>query len=452
MTQLSQHETGAPTVPARTIRKVTLRFMPIIGLAYVILYLDRLNIGVAALQMNDELGLSASMFGFAAGVYFWSYTVCEPPSNYVLTRVGARRWIARIMVTWGLVTIATAFVQDAMTLVICRLLLGVAEAGFSPGMLYFVSKWFPNRERGRAMSWIVAFICISGLGTPITTHILGMDGVLGLSGWRWVFILTGIPAVLMAVVCFRVLRESPADAEFLAPDERAWLQETLREESDHREAVAGRHNFLQGLVHPRVLVLVLVFICFTFSINGFQLWMPQILAEFGLADNEIGWVGALPALAAIGPMLWWTRHSDRSGERPFHFAIAAGVCAIGFATAAVFFDTPVVAVVGFCVAGVGLYSALAIFITMPSSFLTGVALAAGFGVINGMGNFGGYFGPQVTGWIVDRTGSFALAVGVYAALMAVAGSIVVALKYATRAVDRLDAELSQAQAGATVAD
>ncbi|WFR71097.1 MFS transporter [Prescottella defluvii] len=207
----------ADPLGARTVRKVMLRFMPVVGLAYIVLYLDRLNIGVAGLTMNQELGISASMFGFAAGIYFWSYTICEPPSNYILTRVGARRWITRIMITWGIVTIATGFVQGATTLVICRVLLGIAEAGFSPGMLYFVSRWFPNADRGRAMAWIVTFICISGLGTPITTYLLAIDGFLGLSGWRWVFILTGIPAVIMAFVCFRVLRDSPAQAEFSRP-------------------------------------------------------------------------------------------------------------------------------------------------------------------------------------------------------------------------------------------
>ncbi|MEN0140169.1 MAG: MFS transporter [Rhodococcus sp. (in: high G+C Gram-positive bacteria)] len=438
---------GQEPLPSRTIRKVMLRFMPIVGLAYIVLYLDRLNIGVAALTMNKELGISASMFGFAAGIYFWSYTICEPPSNYILTRVGARRWITRIMITWGLVTIGTAFVQDATSLVICRFLLGIAEAGFSPGMLYFVSRWFPNRDRGRAMAWIVTFICISGLGTPITTHLLAIDGFLGLSGWRWVFLLTGIPAVVMAFVCFRVLRDKPAEAEFLDDDEREWLTTTLEQESAERESVSGAHNFFQGLIHPRVLVLVAVFICFTFSLNGFQIWMPQIYAQFGMTTTQIGWVAALPALIAIGPMIWWTRHSDRAAERALHFAAAAGVAALGFAVAAFFFTTPLVAILGFCVAGIGLYSAMSIFITMPSSFLTGAALAAGFGVINGMGNVGGYFGPQVTGWIKDATDSFTPAIGTYSAVLATAALIVIALDAATRRNDQRKSRRSVGRPG-----
>ncbi|TSD47012.1 MFS transporter [Rhodococcus sp. KBS0724] len=429
-------------LPARTVRKVMLRFMPVIGLAYIVLYLDRLNIGVAALTMNKELGISASMFGFAAGIYFWSYTICEPPSNYILTKVGARRWITRIMITWGIVTIGTAFVQGASGLVAARFLLGIAEAGFSPGMLFFVSKWFPNRDRGKAMAWIVTFICFSGLGTPITTHLMAIDGFLGLSGWRWVFILTGVPAVVMAFVIYKVLRDKPSEAEFLTEEERGWLTDTLEAEAQEREAVVGKHSFLQGLVHPRVLVLIAVFICFTFSLNGFQIWMPQIYAQFGMTTTQIGWVAALPALIAIGPMIWWTRHSDRAGERPVHFAIAASVAALGFAIAALFFTTPVVAIFGFCIAGIGLYSSMSIFITMPSSFLTGAALAAGFGVINGMGNLGGYFGPQVTGWIKDATNSFTPAIGVYSGVLAMAALIVLILKLLTRKADKANAQLT----------
>ncbi len=426
------------------MKKVMWRFMPLIGVCYVVLYLDRLNIGVAALDMNSDLGISASAFGFAAGIYFWSYTVLEPPSNFILTKVGARRWISRIMVTWGIVTIATGFVQGTTSLTIARVLLGAAEAGFSPGMLYFVSRWFPALQRGRAMSWIVTFICLSSLGTPVTTHLLELDGLLGLEGWRWIFVLTGIPAVVMGIVVFRVLRESPDEAEFLEPEERRWITEALEAERVDSPEEQGNVSFLKGLVHPQVLVLVLVWVCFTFSLNGFQLWLPQILAQQELSTNAIGWIAALPALIAIGPMLLWVRHSDRHQERGLHFAVAAGTAAVGFAIAALFFSTPAVAIVGFCVAGVGLYSAMAIFITMPASFLGGVALAAGFGVINGVGNLGGYFGPQITGWLKDSTGSFVPAIGVYSAVLALAAVVVLVLTGTQRHVARRAAALDLA--------
>jgi ACS family tartrate transporter-like MFS transporter len=414
------------------LRKVARHFLPLIGLCYVILYIDRLNIGVAALTMNRDLGISASAFGFAAGVYFWSYTLFEIPSNYLLSRIGARIWIPRIMITWGLLTIGMSLVNGETSLAVMRLLVGLAEAGFSPGMLYFVSRWFPATTRGAAMSWVVTFICVSGLGTPVSTYILQMNGVAGLAGWRWLFILTGIPAVILGVVCSRILREDPVQAGFLTTAERSWLLDALK--TGTGEAAGTRElPFRRGMAHPRVLVLIAVFLCVTFSLNGYQLWMPQIFAKLGLSTVAIGWVGALPSLLAIGPMLWWTRHSDRTMERSWHFTAAAAVAAAGFLLAAVFLGRPVVAIAGFCLAGIGLYSALAIFVTIPASFLAGAALAAGFGVINGLGNIGGYLGPQVTGIIKDATGSFTGAVALFGGAMGLAALILVTLSFTTRA-------------------
>jgi ACS family tartrate transporter-like MFS transporter len=412
------------------LRKVARHFLPLIGLCYIVLYLDRLNIGVAALTMNDELGISATAYGFAAGVYFWSYTICEPPSNWVLSRVGARRWISRIMVTWGLVTIATAFVQGETSLAIMRFLLGVAEAGFSPGMLWFVSRWFPNARRGAAMSWVVTFICVSGLGTPLMTHLLDLHGFLGLSGWRWIFIVTGVPAVLLAFACYRRLRDTPAEATFLTEPERDWLTRTLDAEARQTPG-HGSHSFRRGLTEPRVLLLVAVFICVTFSLNGYQLWIAQMLKSFGMTNMQVGWVSTLPPLLAIGPMLWWMRHSDRTRERGWHFCAAAAVAAVGFGIAAVSLSNPIIAVTGFCIAGIGLYTAMGVFVTIPASFLTGAALAAGFGVINGMGNLGGYFGPQIAGLIKDATGGFALAIAAFGAAMALAAVLILGLKRLT---------------------
>lgn len=412
---------------AAVIAKITRRLLPFIGLCYIVLYLDRTNIGVAALQMNDELGISASMYGFAAGVYFWSYTLSEPFSNYILTRVGTRTWITRIMITWGIVTMATAFVNGAPTLILARVLLGFAEAGFSPGMLFFVSRWFPAERRGVAMSWIVTFICLSGLLTPIATGILtAFDGVAGISGWRWLFILTGIPAVILGIVFYAVIRDRPSQAAFLTPPEREWLQAKIDDESAGTPAVD--HRFAAGLRSGRVWVLILVFICVTFSLNGLQLWFPQMLKALGAPSAAIGWIAAIPSLVAILPMIYWNRHSDRTGERPVHFMVSAAVAAVGFVVAGAFSAQPTVAIVGFCIAGVGLYSAMAIFVTMPSTFLFGAALAAGFGLINGLGNIGGYLGPQVTGWIKDATGSFAPAIFVFGAAMAVAAGITAVLR------------------------
>ncbi|KQP69390.1 MFS transporter [Microbacterium sp. Leaf288] len=425
-------KTNVPSLKAAVdeavvIKKVTRKLLPFIGLCYIVLYLDRTNIGVAALQMNDELGISASMFGFAAGVYFWSYTLSEPFSNYILTRVGTRKWITRIMITWGIVTIATAFVNGAPMLIVARILLGFAEAGFSPGMLFFVSRWFPAARRGVAMSWIVTFICLSGLLTPICTGILTtFDGVAGMSGWRWLFILTGIPAVVIGFIFYAIIRDRPADAKFLTPAERAWLQGEI----DREDAAtpASTHGFAAGVRSGQTWVLIGVFICVTFSLNGLQLWFPQMLQALGAPTAAIGWIAAVPSLIAIVPLILWNRHSDRTGERPLHFIASASVAAVGFLIAGLAVNQPAIAIVGFCIAGVGLYSALAIFVTMPSTFLFGAALAAGFGMINGLGNIGGYLGPQVTGWIKEATGSFTPAVLVFGGAMALAAIVTAVLR------------------------
>lgn len=437
MTRTSSDDTSARSLSfgavdeRAVVRKVAKNLMPFIGLCYIILYLDRTNIGVAALQMNDELGISASAFGFAAGVYFFSYTLSEPFSNFILTKVGVRKWISRIMVTWGLVTIGMAFVNGEGTLILARVLLGFAEAGFSPGMLFFVARWFPAARRGMAMSWIVSFICLSGLTAPISTNILLLDGVLGLSGWRWLFLLTGIPAVIVGFVFFAFIRNNPSEAKFLNPAERSWLQGTI--DAEVAAQPAQNHGFASGVKSPRVWVLILVFACVTFSLNGYQIWLPQILADFGIGTTAIGWVAALPSLIAIGPMLWWNRHSDRTQERSLHFVAAAAVGAVGFVIAGLFVAQPAIAVVGFCIAAIGMYSALAIFITIPASFLVGAALAAGFGLINGLGNVGGYFGPQVTGWIKDSTGSFTLAIMVFGFTLGLAALILLVLRKVGRA-------------------
>lgn len=432
MTKMHVDPAAGSVVPTVVIKKVTRRLMPFIGLCYIVLYLDRTNIGVAALQMNDELGISASAFGFAAGVYFWSYSLSEPFSNWILTKVGTRTWISRIMVTWGLVTIGTAFVSGEGTLILARVLLGFAEAGFSPGMLFFVAMWFPGAYRGRAMAWIVTFICLSGLTAPIsTTVLLAMDGVADLSGWRWVFIITGIPAVVLGILFVIVIRDRPSDASFLEPAERTWLQNTIDAERDAAGPVS--HGFSAGIRNPRTWVLILVFICVTFSLNGLQIWFPQMLQALGTPTAAIGWVAAIPSLVAIVPLILWNRHSDRTGERPLHFVASALLAAVGFVIAGLSTEVPVLAVLGFCVAAVGLYSALAIFVTIPTSFLHGAALAAGFGVINGLGNIGGYLGPQVTGWIRDGTGSFAPAIIVFAGAMLLGAAIMLALWARTRA-------------------
>jgi ACS family tartrate transporter-like MFS transporter len=397
-------------IGTRTLRKVRRRFVPIICLCYFALYLDRLNVSVAALTMNADLGIGPAAYGLIAGAFFWTYALLEVPSNYVLSRVGVRIWVSRIIVSWGLVTMLTALAQGEGSLLLLRLLLGVAEAGFAPAMIVFVGMWFPAAQRARIISTLIVAVLLSGFGSPISASILtGMDGVLSIAGWRWMFVVTGLPAVVLGFVFYRVIRNGPREATFLAEDEKRWLVARLEADADALGGTAA-HPFLRGLLNPRVAFLVVMYVLFAFSLFGFQFFVPQMLQQFGLGTTAIGWVAALPPLLAVGPMLWWSRHSDRTRERVRHFAAAAAVASLGFLIAGLSMDRPVIAIVGFCIAGIGLYTCIPLQLTIPTTFLTGAALAGGIGAINGLGNIGGYIGPQVTGLLREATGNFTAAV------------------------------------------
>ncbi|GAA3698470.1 MFS transporter [Nonomuraea antimicrobica] len=431
--------TSPVDIQTRTLRKVMWRFLPLLGLCYFALYLDRLNVSVAALTMNEQLGITPAVYGLIAGIFFWTYSLFEIPSNYIVSRVGVRLWVSRIIVSWGLVTMATAAAQGELSLMLLRLLLGVAEAGFSPAMLFFVACWFPPAQRAIAISLMVVAVPLSGFGTPISTHIMtGMDGLLGLPGWRWMFLVTGLPPVILGFVFYMVIRNRPTDASFLEPDERAWLTTELAKEA---EGLGGHtaNPFRRGVLNPRVAVLVVVYIMFAFSLFGYQFFIPQILRQFGMETNLIGWVAALPPVLAVVPMVWWSRHSDRSRERIRHFAASAATASVGFLAAGLLIDQPVLAIAGFCVAGIGLYCCIPIQLSIPSTFLAGSALAAGLATINGLGNIGGYIGPQVTGIIREATGDFRLAVLVMG--VSIMGSAVLALV--------LDLRIRRAKAAAT---
>ncbi|MEU6646659.1 MFS transporter [Saccharomonospora sp. NPDC046836] len=407
--------TTTTDIGTRTVRKVLRRFLPILILCYFALYLDRLNLSVAALTMNDELGITPAIYGLVAGVFFWTYSLFEIPSNYIVSRVGVRVWVARIIVSWGLVTMITAAAAGPGSLVVLRLLLGVAEAGFSPAMLFFLASWIPSSRRAAAISLMIVSVPLSGIGTPISMHIIdAMEGVAGMSGWRWMFLITGLPPVILGYFFYRIIRNRPADAQFLNPDERAWLESELAKE---RTSLGGeaKHSFFRGLANPRVAALVVVYILYAFSLFGYQFFIPQILKQFGLSNIAVGWVALIPPLLAVGPMLWWCRHSDRKQERIRHFAITGVLAAVGFCVAGLFLHEPFVAFVGFCLAGIGLYCCMPIQLSIPSTFLSGAALAAGLATINGLGNIGGYFGPQVTGIIREATGGFPVAVLVLSA-------------------------------------
>ncbi|GAA4540206.1 MFS transporter [Pseudonocardia xishanensis] len=395
-------------------RKVLRHWMPLLIVCYIIFFLDRINISVAALTMNKDIGITPAIFGLAAGIFFWTYAAAEIPSNYLLARVGFRVWIPRIMITWGIVVLAMSAVQGGTSLVITRLLLGLAEAGFSPAMIFFVSRWLPRRKRGVALSVMLSSSCLSGLFVPLLAHVMvGFDGLGGLAGWRWVFLVTGVPAVAMGIVCAVVLRDRPDQATFLDETERTWLTRKLAAEEAELGS-AEKHSFLAGLKDLRVIALFVVYLLFIFGLFGYQYWLPQMLASYDLTTLQVGWFAALPPLLAIGPMIWWARHSDRTGERILHFTLAAVIAGVGFAISAFFIDNAALAIVGFCVAGIGLYIITGIFWTIPMNLLWGASLAAAIGLINGLGSVGGYLGPQLVGITLERTGSYGLGVAIFA--------------------------------------
>lgn len=424
-------------IETRTIRKVSLRLIPFLILCYFIAYLDRVNVGFAALTMNKELGLTATMFGFGSGIFFFAYFLFEVPSNLLLDRFGARKWIARIMVTWGVLSGLMAFIPaiavatglgNEYTFYGVRVLLGFAEAGFFPGIIFYLTLWFPAVYRGRIIASFMAAIPLSSaIGSPISGAILGMNGIAGLAGWQWLFIIEAAPALVLSVVTFYYLTDRPRDAAWLAADERAWLQGALDRERATREAVHGMTVF-QALLNPRVLALSAVYFGAVATNYGVGFWLPQIIKAFGLSNFATGWVTAIPYAVGAAAMVWWGRRSDAKMERTWHAVIGLIVAAVGIGGSTLTSD-PVLTVVAFTFGACGVFGVLPVFWTFPTAVLSGPAAAAGIAVINSIGNLAGYFGPDIMGRIKDATGSFAYALQFLAFLAVVAAVIVLALRH-----------------------
>lgn len=417
----------------RTLRKISLRIVPFIMLLYFISYIDRVNIGFAALTMNKDLGFTSSVFGFGAGIFFLGYFLFEVPSNIILEKVGARLWIARVMITWGIISAAFAFIQGEMSFYVFRFLLGVAEAGFFPGIILYLSYWFPARRRAQVVSFFMAAAPISTvLGSPLSSALLEMHGVLGLKGWQWMFLLEAIPAVILGFVVFFFLTDRPEKATWLASDERDWLVSTMNAEHAAKGAKA-HHSIWSGLSDMRVLALSLIYFGTSAGLYTLGIWAPQIIRQFDLSTMQVGLLNAVPPTVAIVAMIIWARHSDRTGERTWHVVIACLVAAVGLALAGLA-GSVLTVVAALTLVNIGISSAKPPLWSMPTMFLSGSAAAAGIATINSIGNLGGFVGPTVIGWIKDTTGSFLGGLYFVAGLLCLSAVLTLLLAGSRRAV------------------
>ena len=398
------------------IRKAMWRLLPFLCFIYFIAYLDRVNVGFAALTMNEDLGLSPTAFGNGAGIFFLAYFLFEVPSNFALKRFGARVWIARIMVTWGIISMAMAFVSGTTSFFVLRFLLGVAEAGFFPGMILYLTFWFPNRVRAGILGvFIIANPASTIVGAPLSTTLLGTS-ILGLTGWQTMFIVEGLPAVLLGVVVLFVLCDSPAKAKWLTARER----EVLLNAVSRDERLSTHTSLRDGLASPQVWMFSLLYAALMMGVYGFGLWAPQIVKSLGnLSNQQVGLVLVIPYAFATLAMVLWGRHSDRTGERKWHLALPAVVGTIGFLCGS-YADNIYLAVAGFTLGAIGIYASLPLFWSLPTAMLGGTAAAGGIALINSIGNLSGYFGPSIIGRLKELTKDYTAGLLVIAASLALA--------------------------------
>lgn len=406
---------------ARASQKVRRRLLPFLIVCYFVSYLDRVNIGFAALTMNQDLGIGPEAFGFIAGIFFAGYCLAEVPSNLALARFGARRWIARIMITWGLISMGTAMATGPISLGIARFLLGVAEAGFFPGIIFYLTRWVPAKERAITVSAFMAAVPVSALiGAPLSGFILdAMHGVWDLKGWQWLFILEAAPAVVLGIAVLFVLKDTPEQAPWLTREEAVALSSTIAAEETARSA---RHGFTlrQALTSPRILALSLVYFGIVAGLYSVTFWTPQIVKAFDLSNTQTGFVAAIPFLAGAIFMVPWGRHSDRTGERVWHVALPSFLGAAGL-IAGTLSGEPVLAMAALVVAAIGICAALPAFWTLPTALLSGTAAAGGIALINSIGNLGGFAGPYAVGWLKGAGLTTAGAVACIAAFMILSG-------------------------------
>ena len=434
------HEDMAVVRPAEvaslTLRKVTLRLIPFLFLLYIVAWLDRVNVGFAGLQMNSDLGFSSAAFGFGSGVFFLGYCLFEVPSNLVLHRIGARRWISRIMISWGAISMAMVFVRTAPTFYVLRFLLGAAEAGFFPGVVYYLSHWYPEGQRASAIAAFMTAVPVSGvIGGPLSGVLLTLNGLCGLAGWQWLFLVEGLPAILLGVIVIVYLTDRPEAADWLSSEEREWLVSTLAAERTSRRGVVSTGIF-EALTNPTIWHLGILFLFAAIGFYGYSFWAPLVVKSLtGSSDLGVGIIlGAISAVTIIVMMLN-SAHSDRTDERPWHVSIALLVMGAGFFGCAVL-QEPILALYSLALIPIGHCAAYGPFWSMPSRFLTGAPAAAGIALVVTIANVGGLVGPTIMGAMKDRFGTHAPAFmllggcAIIAALLAMALGRVPALRSA----------------------
>ncbi|MGA2991615.1 MAG: MFS transporter [Candidatus Korobacteraceae bacterium] len=395
-----------------TMRRVALRIVPFLMLCFVVNFIDRINVGMAALTMNRDIGLKPTELAFGVSLFFAAYVTFGIPSNLALERVGARRWMAVIIVSWGLVSMGTAFIVGTNSYYVNRFLLGVAEAGFLPGSILFMSYWFPSAYRAKMISIFAMAMPISGfIGSPISGLLLGMHGVLGIKGWQWLFLLEAFPAVLLGVITLFYLSDGPAKAKWLKTEERDWvlgrLEAERRAQAEKRAASSSKPEMssLRSLLNPRVFMLSFVYTGSAGTSAALYIWQPTILKSFGLTNFQTGLITGIPfGIGCIG-MVLWGRHSDRAGERVWHTAIPLLAVSAGLALS-VISHSLLPTVIGLCIAIVGIYSIKGPFFALCTEWLPAGVAAGGIGMINGLGNIAGGVCPYVLAWFKQHTGSF----------------------------------------------
>ncbi len=422
--------TADKTLKQKVLQKVTRRLIPLLFALYMIAYLDRVNVGFAALQMNQDLGFSSTIYGIGSGVFFLGYFLFEIPSNLILERIGARVWIARIVITWGVIAAGMMFIKSPSSFYLMRFLLGIAEAGFFPGIILYLTYWFPAIQRAKTVALFMTATAIAGVvGGPISGVLLALQGIAGLAGWQWLFLLEGLPAIFLGFVVLIYLCDRPEQAQWLEPEEILWLQEKLQLEHEHKTQQHKSYTLLQAFVNPKVWLLSVIYFTIVIGFYGIRFWLPQIIKGFsGFSNLWVGFISGIPYFVGAIGMLFIGTHSDQTGERYAHVAIPAFIGAFGLLLSAYFHDSAI-ALATLSLAALGIWGALGPFWALPTAFLSGTAAAGSYALINSVGNLGGFVAPYVIGLVKDATDSFTGGLLFLSAVLFVGGILTLVMRH-----------------------